>query len=131
MNINPAVATIVSVCFTFLTFMALGWYLVLIGIFILISLVLQIILIWKLHDMDGTQKMYLTSTLTSFVLLCLFREDFGDTANSAISPTSLLSKFLGLRDSARYKEVSLFGAAINFLWFAQLIAQTFGLIKFR
>ncbi|WP_147374063.1 hypothetical protein [Flagellimonas lutimaris] len=85
----------------------------------------------KLHDMGGAQKMYFTSTLTSFVLLCLLREDFGDMADSAISPTSLLSSFLRLRDSVRYREVSLFGAAINFLWFGQLIAQTIGLIKFR
>ncbi|RIV36681.1 hypothetical protein D2V08_01485 [Flagellimonas lutimaris] len=130
-NINPFAATILSIFFTCCTFMAIGWFLLLNGIVILICLILQLVLIWKLHMMEGLAKIYLFATLISFIILCLFREDFGDTSNSAISPLSIISKLIGLRDSARYHEVSIFGSVVNFLWFGQLIGQIAGLIKFR
>jgi hypothetical protein len=94
-------------------------------------LILQIKLIRKLYKAEGIVKKYLIITLLCFAIFSLFREDFGDTSNSVISPLSAISKYLGFRESARYKGMTSIGSILNFLWYGLLITQIVGLIKFK
>ena len=127
----PILASIISILSIIATSMAIGWYLVLNGIIFFISLILQLMLIWKLYETNGKPKKYLLATLIIFVVFCLFREDFGDTSNSAISGMSVISKYLGLRDSAYYNAMTNIGSIINFLWYGLLVMQIVVLVKYR
>jgi len=119
-----------ALCFV-TTFMAFGWFLIFFGIFFIGSLILQLVIIWRLFYSRGKSRVFLFISIVIFSMFCLFREDGGDTSNSIISGLSVISYHLGFHESARYENSLYIGQLINFLWFGLIGFQIFGLIKYK